>query len=352
MSRPSRDGDAARLLGMDRLGARVVAGVFGMIQLILVVTAGGPQTATWQGLLAVLLILAALAALVSRGADPLPLPRTLAIVAVVPVSLALDLPLLSTTGWPGYSGWFVGADAVLMIGLALRGRTGVAVGGMAVLIAMVVGWSLLTGQGLAHGLLLIGRESGEFVIGAAFAGLFRQTTRRIREVSALRARQVAEEELVAAAAHERRQRTSALIDEVGPALAEIAAGTTDAARRIEYSVLEASLRDAIRARAFLAEPLTSAVIEARRRGVEIVLLDDTADIGLTDAQRAELVAWTTEHLRATAGRAFRARLHLEANRPTVSTVTDEGVEESRVLGDAPSTEGSRGRHDPARSHPS
>lgn len=63
-----------------------------------------------------------------------------------------------------------------------------------------------------------------------------------------------------------------------PLIEPVAAGedlTED--MRLEARILEASLRDGIRAASFVDTPVEQAASEARRRGVEVVLLDDSAE---------------------------------------------------------------------------
>jgi hypothetical protein len=272
-----------------------------------------------------LVIITGAAYLVARpGPDPLPLPLTLLVSGAAPVSAALIAWNLPVSGAPGYDDWHLGASSFLMFFLVLRNRPLWAWIGLVAMGLITVGWSMSVGEGVLFGVGLIDRHFGILLIGTLFNFAFQRTSARIQLFQ-----QAEQDRLVAEAAADeaiatRRQYAAALGESARDMLLTIARrGNLDDDDRQEATLIEASLRDRLRGRSFYRNALIDEVREARRRGVDVVLLDDR---GASDGSHLE------EHLRdAVAGLVaaeladmstgkLTARL-LPRGRPVAATVT-------------------------------
>jgi len=325
--------DLVRLLRLSSIGAKLIFGLFAGTEIVMWLTAGGKESQTWQGILGLALVLAAAARTVLPGSFPLPFFQTLAIVATVPLSTALIIWQLWTTGWPGYGAWVIGANMFVMIALGLRGRSGWAAVGMLLLIAAVLSWAISTDQGVVHGLLLVSREAGTFVLGTIFAVLLRRTARRIHEFNVARERQAAEDAAAAASASERTQQIDRLLTLIGPALqkiAESAAVVMTPDDRLELTVTEAFLRDTIRGRLLAVEPLVTAVEHARRTGITVELLDDSGDPEFDADSEQKALSWIVERLAAVAAGTFTARIVAVGDELELTVVADGSADALRV----------------------
>jgi len=325
--------DLVGLLRLSSVGAKLIFGLFASTEIIMWLTAGGQQSQTWQGILALALVLGSAARTVIPGASPLPLPHSLAIVGAVPVSTALTVWQLSATGWPGYGAWVIGANMFVMIALGLRGRSGWAAVGMALLITTVLAWTISTGQGTVHGLLLVSRETGTFVLGTIFAVLLRRAARRIREFNDARDRQAAEDAAATAASAERTREIDRLLGIVGPLLNRIAESSATAlppAERLDLAISEASLRDTIRGRRFAVEPMITAVERARRRGIVVELLDDSGETADDSPAEGTALAWTAQRLEDVRSGAFAARVVNVGDAWEYTVVADHFADTIRV----------------------
>jgi hypothetical protein len=115
-------------------------------------------------------------------------------------------------------------------------------------------------------------------------------------------------------------------------LERIANGEDDPELRAEAILVEAALRDVLRGRRLAGEPLTSAVLEARQRGVDVTLLDDLDDRGATELaedQRDAALTWAGDRVRATTALTATVRLSRRAGRPIVTVLTGDDDVASR-----------------------
>ncbi|HEX3679607.1 MAG TPA: hypothetical protein VHU90_07795, partial [Galbitalea sp.] len=110
------------LLKLNGWGARLLLLLFAGTEITLMVTAGGQEDRTWEGVLALVLVLAAAARTLLSGSYPLPIPSTVAIIVAVGLSTGLITWQFGTSGWPGYSAWHIGANMFVLVSLSLHGR--------------------------------------------------------------------------------------------------------------------------------------------------------------------------------------------------------------------------------------
>ena len=232
-------------------------------------------------------------------------------VAVAAVGLILVFTQLDPAQSNGYATWIIGAVGTLMTITVVRQRPWFGWTGLAVMVLGVLLWS---GDPLE--LPVLGAVGGPIWAGVAHATtvsiarssrdarLFEQAEQRAAEWQA-------QEE---AEFFERRVRLGQMNRQVAPMLRLIV--TTDGrlsedARR-ECLHLEAAMRDEIRGRRLLDDRVRHEVMAARRRGVEVTLLDDG---GIDDLDRAA-------HARVTAVIAQQIG-ETTADRVVVRTVHDD-----------------------------
>lgn len=199
---------------------------------------------------------------------------TVFVVALWPVIAVLVSWQLELAG--GYAQWFLGAGTVSYFFLSLRGRLWVAWLGFGALCAVTIVWGLTTHFGVATALLLVGKQVPILIVGTLFAIGLQRTSRSIARVSAEEsARAIAEATTRATIAQ--RDRALATLDAFAtPLLNRIVEGAPlTPADRLEFAVAEAELRDGVRARGLSGPRVVEAARQARRRGVEVVLLDDS-----------------------------------------------------------------------------
>ena len=243
----------------------------------------------------------------------------------------------------GYAPWYLRCATTLLIVIVLRRRAAVAWVAAAVVTAVVLAWAAVSGEDVERWIGLLTRQMASLVaIQVAAWGL----SRAARTIAAYRAEErerARSEELRSASIRERRAELAAVRTLSVPLLARVSRGEDDPALRAEATLAEASLRDVLRGRRMAAEPLTSAVLEARRRGVDVTVLDDFgsgepvgSDLGvddLDDVQRAEALAWAAERIRGAPASAATATVRLSrgSRGALVTVVTGDDDIETRAL---------------------
>ncbi|MGA1835743.1 hypothetical protein VD659_02310 [Herbiconiux sp. 11R-BC] len=288
-------------MGIPSAGAYALLALGLVSVATLAVTAGGPVMQSWFGLGALAATVATAGILFAPGAYPLALPRAVAaVVGTTAVSILLTAGL-DGSGWPGYAAWHILAATLLLLALAVRGRIALAWIGFGLLTAVCMVWTTADGAGPAFGLMLVERESIALFAGSLFALLLRRLLRDRERLDALEAARAAEIAAGVTALEVRERHVQSLAAEVGESLRAIASGTpASAAERAGYAALEGALRDRIRGRGFCAEPAVSAVREARLRGVEVLLLDDTQGAPLPEGARGAVAEWLAQATAAAA----------------------------------------------------
>lgn len=255
------------------------------------------------------------------------LPRWVARLTVIVVGVVnfLVLPQIVTTGWPGYASWCTGAGNDLSCGLLMRGRPVYAWAGSAATTLATAYWVISTGRPL---FMIFTYMLGHYFTLASWHGVAHLSTRATtqiaatqRETARLQAQQRAHEE----ADRIMTSRMASVRQRVTPLLTQIADGKapTPELRRQAY-LLEAELRDEIRAPFFTGTSIVTSAHAARRRGTEVILLDDSGDnTVIDDRTRANAVNYVTKFLDLTQSNRVVIRLN-PPRRPTFLTiVTDD-----------------------------
>ncbi|MFI9510182.1 hypothetical protein [Nocardia sp. NPDC052566] len=257
--------------------------------------------------------------------DPLPWPATVFVAASGPVATLLTTDI--DHGWSRQV-WTAFASSYVLAVLVLRGRLGAAwagVGGIAAVIAVVGAVAGLKAGVIVGSIVPVSTVTGI----SLFAAIMRPTQRSLRllrEEATMRAAA----EATMAAENSERDRQLARLDKVArPILERIADGVElTPGEREQCRLLEAELRDGLRAPQLVTDELSSAARGARSRGVEVVLLDDGGFAGVPRWVRQQVIDAATRELDAANAGSVTVRV-LPVGRRILATVLANGPDEDR-----------------------
>ncbi len=232
-------------------------------------------------------VLIALAVLVAAGAlvlgvpvDPLPRSVTVFVGASAPLVTGLTVTDLGTA--PVRNGMLTAfACSYVLAALVVRGRLLAAWLSMAatavVIVAAGVGVGVRADAIVSAAIVPVGTVAAISV----FAVIIRPTQRSLRLLRDEAAIRAAAEATLVAADSERIRQLERLDRVARPILERIAEGATlTPAEREQCRLLEAELRDGLRAPQLMTEELSAAARGARARGVQVILLDDGGFAGV------------------------------------------------------------------------
>ncbi len=192
-------------------------------------------------------------------------------------NLVVLVMIRNTSGWPGWSSWSAGTSMLLLVLLLIRQCTLEAVVGFAGLEAAIVAWVVIQGR---PPFLIVSFSIGHVLTFVFWFALVRWSgivASAIKRSLKAESRARLDKEL-----HVSANRAMAV------KLADVSVrvrGTLEAIRDQELTpelsmkalLLEAELRDEIRAPYFTGTEVVAAARRARSRGVEVVLFDDRGD---------------------------------------------------------------------------
>jgi len=312
---------------MESAGARAIAAGLALVHFILLVYECAVHS-YWHWPPAALSFIALLppAFLLLKAWPDALLPRWVAQLTVVVIAAVnfLVLPQIITTGWPGYASWCTGAGNDLSCGLLMRGRPVYAWAGSAATTLATAYWVISTGRPL---FMIFTYMLGHYFTLVSWHGVAHLSTRATtqiaatqRETARLQAQQRAHEE----ADRIMTSRMASVRQRVTPLLTQIADGKAPTPKlRSQAYLLEAELRDEIRAPFFTGTSIVTSAQAARRRGTEVILLDDSGDTTIDDQVRTNAVNYVTKFLNVTQSNRVVIRLN-PPRRPTLLTiVTDD-----------------------------
>ena len=242
------------------------------------------------------------------------------------ITLAISWNLLS---YGGYAQWYLGAATTCAFYLALRGRVGFAWLSFVLVSVVVVAWAVSTGLGVPTALVLMGKQAPILLVGTLFSLGIDRTATTITKLMSVEAARAATEAAALATTVERRRRLAELDALATPLLRRLVDDAELTPEdRLQFADAEATLRDTLRARALSIDPLVETVRQARRRGVDVVLLDDSDPEHLAAADLAVVVATIDREVRDVTEGRIVARL-LPPGRAEVATILIETQSESR-----------------------
>lgn len=328
---------------MESAGARAIAAGLALVHFILLVYECAVHS-YWHWPPAALSFIALLppAVLLLKAWPDALLPRWVAQLTVVVIAAVnfLVLPQIITTGWPGYASWCTGAGNDLSCGLLMRGRPVYAWVGSAATTLATAYWVISTGRPL---FMIFTYMLGHYFTLASWHGVAHLSTRATtqiaatqRETARLQAQQHAHEE----ANRIMTSRMASVRQRVTPLLTQIADGTAPTPKlRSQAYLLEAELRDEIRAPFFTGTSIVTSAQAARRRGTEVILLDDSGDNTTIDDQvRTNAVNYVTKFLNVTQSHRVVIRLN-PPRRPTLLTIVTDDTRYRLDRQGTPMTEG-------------
>lgn len=328
---------------MESVGARAIAAGLVLVHFILLVYECAVHS-YWHWPPAALSFIALLppAVLLLKTWPDALLPRWVARLTVVVIAAVnfLVLPQIITTGWPGYASWCTGAGSDLSRGLLMRGRPVYAWVGSAATTLATAYWVISTGRPL---LMIFTYMLGHYFTLVSWHGVAHLSTRATtqiaatqRETARLQAQQRAHEE----ADRIMTSRMASVRQRVTPLLTQIADGKAPTPKlRSQAYLLEAELRDEIRAPFFTGTSIVTSTQAARRRGTEVILLDDSGDnTTIDDRARANAVNYVTKLLDLTQSNRVVIRLN-PPRRPTLLTIVTDDTRYQLDRQGTPMTEG-------------
>ncbi len=272
----------------------------------------------------------AAAVLISRaaGVDQLPRTATVIVLALCAVATALVSGPMTAVHDTPFGHWYLGAVTLLLVVLAVRGREGLAWVGYLIVSSITIAWALSNGLTVVDGVLLVVRHAGTLLAGTLFAVGLKRSALTLAVYNRARALNAAAVATAVAAIEERESQLAQVNVLCRPTLERLARSDDICPEmRAECLLLEATLRDAMRASALFVEPLVAATRAARLRGVEVTLLDDSGDHPPVEAARvAAAVAAQLDSLDS--GR-LTARV-LPADRATIASIVIE-ADDNRML---------------------
>ncbi|MGJ0117929.1 hypothetical protein ACQ7HM_01880 [Williamsia sp. MIQD14] len=268
--------DARALVGLHTTGAKIVVAIYLGLSGFAILVITPPDTASLASTAVSLLILTvATVGIIVIPTDPLPLRAAVPMASAGAVSCGVALTFVDPSARAAGMNWIHALGTAILCFLCVRGRTNVAWVGMALmlgafLVAAIVGPARV---GVGPQVTLI--DVAPLSMATVFSLTLRPSATLIFELRRSGARRSAELAAQTAAAAERDAQLAELDKLARPMLDRIAAGDElTPAERESCGLLEAHLRDRLRAPGLATTEVADAARAARSRGVEVILLDD------------------------------------------------------------------------------
>jgi hypothetical protein len=268
--------DAPTIIGMHSRWALGVAGVFVLAGAVVTIGSYGVGAQLAPAMVSLLLLVVGAATLLTTAGDPLP-TWPAAVIALIPaVQASIFWPALPTPlEDPLQASAAIGGGVVLCAFLCVRGRVLYAWAGQVTAFVAVLAMTLGSHGAVSAVVGMFLSNAGVLVMATYFAWLMRPAVEalfRLRETQTTMMADLAASE---AARIERAAQKARLDALARPVLSAIADGENLSSEDIARTgLLEALLRDGIRARGLDVPEINRAAWAARERGVAVQLLDD------------------------------------------------------------------------------
>ncbi len=297
-----RDPDVRDIIGMRNPSAVALALAYAVTFAVLALYARTDLGPAWPQAVGVAAIGVGALVLIRAPGDPLPWRWTVVVASAGPVAALTVFPFLPAEPALALSTWPIGAGAGLTAYLAVRGRAVTTWSSVLTTGAVVIWWAVDRGHGWLDGVLRCLPSATVTLTATFFAITLRPVARQTFRMRARTTERRAAEAAAETAREVRRAQRDFLDREARPMLERLATGAQlTADERLECRIVEARLRDSVRAAGLLSPRIADAAEGARRRGVEVVLLDDGGLLDLApdaaDAVR-ERIAEAVESLAA------------------------------------------------------
>lgn len=304
--------DVSDMLGFRQQGVWIVVGAF-LAAVWTVVGYQSWETSSWVPMLAAVVLSCTVVVIVRAYGDPLPVLPTL--VALITGPLVSALALLQTPADLAPSVllmWIHGGPTAVYCFTAVRGRFAAAFAGAAAMAVVFGFWGQATGQTFMGGISRMIIDAAPLTMSILFALVLRPTASSVFRLRQQTLERVAQTSADLAADEERTHQLDTLNALARPLLQRIASGEElSDTERTECALLEAHLRDRLRAPLMSELKLDKLAYEARLRGVDVTFIDDShldddpVVVALDDRVTSELARIAADVLtRAEAGRVF------------------------------------------------
>ncbi|HMS73934.1 hypothetical protein [Gordonia sp. (in: high G+C Gram-positive bacteria)] len=304
--------DVSDMLGFRQQGVWIVVGAF-LAAVWTVVGYLSWETDSWIPMLAAAVLSCSVVVIVRAHGDPLPGLPTL--VALLTGPLVSALALLQTPADLAPSVllmWIHGGPTAVYCFTAVRGRFPAVFAGVAAMAVVFGFWGQATGQTFMDGVSRMIIDAAPLTMSMLFALVLRPTASSVFLLRQQTLERVAQTSADIAADEERTQQLDILNTLARPLLKRIASGEElSDAERTECALLEAHLRDRLRAPLMSELKLDRLAYEARLRGVDVTFIDDShldddpAAVALDDRVTSALAALCADVLANTeSGKVF------------------------------------------------
>ncbi|TSE01459.1 hypothetical protein FOS14_02585 [Skermania sp. ID1734] len=281
--------DTRTLLGMHTSAAWAVAALFLIAEGSQAIYSWSDVTHRWPIMLALALTAAAVTALIAVRGDPLPRTATLGIAFCGPVSCALVALVIPAPPTSSGQLWPFPAGTACAVYLCVRGRTPTGWLDQLAMLGVAGIWGARSGQGISTAVMPQAVNIAPVLMATFFAYVIRPAARQIVQLREESTRRVAAESAAEATLAERADQMRRVDAMVRPALTRILQpAPLQQQERLECALLEAELRDSLRAPALADRRVADAARAARARGVEVALIDDHGLDGASDDARVKL----------------------------------------------------------------
>ncbi|MFC9872648.1 sensor histidine kinase [Nocardia salmonicida] len=326
--------DIRTLLGMRQPAAWIATLGFLVGMASQAATARSGITAWWPVGLALLLFVAAAGALLMVPGDPMPRLVSGAVTLTGPVAMALVCAVLPVPVHSGTQLWPLFLATTVYAFLCVRGRVVLGWVGSLLIAAVAMVWAIRTGQGVSYGVTITAIDIAPMTIATVVARTIRPAAYDIFAVRDQAIRRAAHYAQLSAAAAERSTQLKTLDPQVFRLLAVIAAdGRLSAHDAATAGLFEVHLRSVARAPGLAHPIVVNAAWAARRRNIDVRLVDDGADRidELTGAQREKFLAWVANELDSCdPGTVVTIRVNPQ-RRAVLATVVAKAIDSTRRL---------------------
>lgn len=322
--------DVRDLLGMRSVAARIMTGVYMLACLVLAFYTSRYTDLGWPMYAAAAVLAIAACALVVSAGDPMPIGQTWAVGLACAAACALGLWRLDLPVEHVIANWPLGMSTLILTFMCVRGRVLVAWLCFLAMIAVCVVWSALTDQGALHGLAMSFVNAGPLLMSTFFAYTIRPLGRSIYQLRAESTQRIAAEAAAAAVLEARDAQLDELDQLARPLLERIATGEAlSESEQLACELLEARLRDGLRAPGLRRPEVVEAATAARSRGVVVVMLDDRGMDDEPEDLHAKLAGSVVTELDAVCSGTVTVRI-LPPRRKSMATILVSGEQVRRV----------------------
>ncbi|WP_415394332.1 hypothetical protein ACMTN4_00750 (plasmid) [Rhodococcus globerulus] len=311
--------DVRELLGLRTIAAKIVVTAY-TATFALVAWSTNPPGGRWFEFAAWIIVSIGALGLILVPGDPLPTPATAYLTVSGPAAVNLIFAVAPVPIDGLLQLWPLAASTAIYTYMCVRGRTVWAWIGMTTVLASCIIWAERTGQGASYGLSMSAINLAPLLMATFFAWTIRPAAREIFALRRQATVRAAAEAADTAVLDERDAQLTRLDDLARPLLERITgAKPLTEQERLDCQLLEAHLRDTLRAPTLAVPQIAAAARAARTRGVEVVLLDDHALDTAPEEVRDRVIAAATDGLAHTRAGTITIRI-LPPGRKVLATL--------------------------------